>query len=291
MFIKDVCLETQATKKAIEYYIEQGLITPIVLENGYRDFSASDCEKLKKISMFRKLGLSVEEIKKAIDSNEELSKIAVERELNLKVESAKKNLIDKISTGANTGEILKELKNIEKNKTITEKLLEAFPGYYGRFIALHFSAFLNEPISTVEQQEAYDQIVKFLDEAPNLDMPEELKDFFIENTKQISVQNILEIDNNTKKSIEEIEAFLKENKEILEFYIKYKQSDEYKSSPVYMIQKILTEFNSTSGYYDVFIPAMKELSASYAEYCKQLEIANEKLIKAYPEIGNLNLQK
>jgi len=51
MFIKDVCLETQATKKAIEYYIEQGLITPIVLENGYRDFSASDCEKLKKIKI------------------------------------------------------------------------------------------------------------------------------------------------------------------------------------------------------------------------------------------------
>lgn len=195
--------------------------------------------------MFRKLGLSVEEIKRVIDSNEELSKIAVKRELNLKAELAKKNLIDKISKGEHTDEILKELKNIEKNKTITEKLLEAFPGYYGRFIALHFSTFLNEPISTVEQQEAYEQIVKFLDEAPSLDIPEELNDFLIENTKHISVQNISEIDNNTKKSIEDMDNFLKENKELLEFYIKY----------------------------------------------KQLEIANEKLIKAYPEVENLNFQK
>ena len=245
MFIKDVCLETQATKKAVEYYIEQGLIAPKILENGYRDFSCDDCEKLKKISMFRKLGLSVEEIKRVIDSNEELSKIAVKRELNLKAELAKKNLIDKISKGEHTDEILKELKNIEKNKTITEKLLEAFPGYYGRFIALHFSTFLNEPISTVEQQEAYEQRVKFLDEAPSLDIPEELNDFLIENTKHISVQNISEIDNNTKKSIEDMDNFLKENKELLEFYIKY----------------------------------------------KQLEIANEKLIKAYPEVENLNFQK
>ncbi|MGM9531722.1 MerR family transcriptional regulator, partial [Intestinibacter sp.] len=190
MFMKDVCLETQATKKAIEYYIEQGLITPTVLKNGYRDFSCEDCEKLKKISMFRKLGLSVEEIKMAINSNEELSKIAVKRELNLRAENDKKNLIDKISTGANTEEVLKELKDIEKNKTITQKLLEAFPGYYGRFIALHFSMFLNEPISTIEQQEAYDQIVKFLDEAPSLDMPDGLKDFLIENTKHISVDGI-----------------------------------------------------------------------------------------------------
>jgi len=78
---------------------------------------------------------------------------------------------------------------------------------------------------------------------------------------------------------------------MLEFYIQYKKSDEYKSSPAYMIQKKLTEFNSTSGYYNVFIPAMKKLSTSYAEYYKKLEIANEKLIKAYPEVENLNSQK
>lgn len=292
MLIKDVCLKAKVTKKAVEYYIEQGLISPRILENGYRDFSDKDCIKLEKISMFRKLGISVEEIKKVIydDNTEELHKIAVERELNLRLENAKKNLIDKISIGKNTDEILKELQDIEKNKTITERLLDAFPGYYGRFIALHFSMFLNEPISTAEQQEAYNQIVKFLDEVPSLEMPKEIKDFLIENTKHIGIQKIEQIDENTKKSIENIDQFLNDNKETLEFYIKYRQSEEYKNSPAYMLKKILIEFNSTSGYYDVFIPAMKKLSPSYAEYCRQLEIANQKLIEKYPNVQKLYSQ-
>ena len=286
MLIKDVCLKAKVTKKAVEYYIEQRLISPKILENGYRDFSDEDCTKLEKISMLRKLGLSVEEIKKVIydDNTEELHKIAIGRELNLRVENAKKNLIDKIIIVKNIDEILKELQDIEKNKTIIERLLDAFPGYYGRFIVLHFFNFFNEPIYTSEQQEAYDEIVKFLDGVSNLEMPKDIKDFMIENTKQISIQKIGQIDENTKKSIENIDEFFKDNKEALEFYIKYRQSEEYKNSPAYMLQKILIEFNKTNGYYDVFIPAMKKLIPSYAEYCRQLEIANQKLIKEYPQV-------
>jgi hypothetical protein len=47
---------------------------------------------------------------------------------------------------------------------------------------------------------------------------------------------------------------------------------------------LMKEFCSASGYYDVFIPALKELSPSYAEYYKKLEAANEKLIARYPGI-------
>lgn len=48
--------------------------------------------------------------------------------------------------------------------------------------------------------------------------------------------------------------------------------------------ELMREFNSVHGYNDVFLPAMRRLSGSYAEYCRQLEIANEKLLKQYPEI-------
>ena len=53
------------------------------------------------------------------------------------------------------------------------------------------------------------------------------------------------------------------------------------------IKKVICN-NNTSGYYDVFIPAMKKLSASCADYFKQLEIANEKLIEVYTEIEGFN---
>ncbi|MBU5483319.1 MerR family transcriptional regulator [Clostridium sp. MSJ-11] len=290
MFIKEVCTTTKLTKKAIEYYIEQGLIFPDILENGYRDFSTDDIEKLKKIAVLRKLGLGTDDIKIALsdENGETLQKLSIQKELRLKQERAKQSLLDKLSTGKSFDEVSVELKSIEKNETITEKLLDAFPGYYGRFITLHFSRFLNEPISTKEQQVAYEEIVSFLDNVPALNFPKDLQEFLIECTKNFSTQSIIEMNEKIKQSIENPENFLSENKEMLDWYLKYKQSEEYKNSPTYKIQEMLKEFNSTSGYYDIFIPAMKKLSTSYSDYYKQLEIANEKLLSQYPEIQNLS---
>ena len=42
----------------------------------------------------------------------------------------------------------------------------------------------------------------------------------------------------TKKSIENPEDFLSDNKEIVEQYYEYRQSDEYKNSPMYKIMEI-----------------------------------------------------
>lgn len=290
MFIKEVCAITKLTKKAIEYYIEQGLIFPDVLENGYRDFSTDDIEKLKKIAVLRKLGLGTDDIKIALsdENGETLQKLSIQKELRLKQARAKQSLLDKLSTGKSFDEVSVELKSIEKNETITEKLLDAFPGYYGRFITLHFSRFLNEPISTKEQQVAYEEIVSFLDNVPALNFPKDLQEFLIECTKNFSTQSIIEMNEKIKQSIENPENFLSENKEMLDWYLKYKQSEEYKNSPTYKIQEMLKEFNSTNGYYDIFIPAMKKLSTSYSDYYKQLEIANEKLLLQYPEIQNLS---
>jgi len=81
-----------------------------------------------------------------------------------------------------------------------------------------------------------------------------------------------------------------DNKESLEQYLALRQSDEYKKSPAFQIQTLFKEFNSTSGYSDVFIPALKELSSYYADYYKQLEIANEKLLAKYPEIEKMNAE-
>lgn len=290
MLIKEVCTITKLTKKAVEYYEEQGLISPKVLENGYRDFSADDVERLKKIAILRKLRLGIDDIKIALsdEKGQALQKLSIQKELSLDREKAKQLLLDKLSTGKSWDEISVELKAIEETETITEKLLDAFPGYYGRFISLHFSRFLNESIATSEQQAAYNEIVSFLDNAPTLEFPKDLQDFLIKNTKHISTKDIRQMTESTKQSIENPEKFLSENKKILTQYLAYKQSDEYKNSPVYKIYSMLKAFNSTSGYYDVFIPAMKKLSPSYAEYYHKIEIANEKLLSQYPEIKKLN---
>lgn len=66
MLVNAVCKECGLTKKAVEYYIEQGLVAPSVQENGYRDFSEADIARLKKISVLRGLGLSAAEIRNVL---------------------------------------------------------------------------------------------------------------------------------------------------------------------------------------------------------------------------------
>jgi hypothetical protein len=195
-----------------------------------------------------------------------------------------------LSSGEPYSKISEELQVIDKSKTITEKLLEAFPGYFGGFICLHFARFLNEPVKTERQQAAYETIITFLDNIPSITLPEDLQEYLIKGTKHIGTEQITKMIENTKRSIENPDDFLSENKDILEQYLTFKQSEDYKQSPAYKIMKLMKEFNSTSGYYDIFIPAIKQLSSSYSEYYRQMEIANEKLLAQYPEIEKMNNQ-
>lgn len=62
MKIKQVEELVGITSKNIRFYEEQGLLQPRRTENGYRDYRAEDVELLKKIKLFRKLGVPVEQI-------------------------------------------------------------------------------------------------------------------------------------------------------------------------------------------------------------------------------------
>lgn len=290
MLINEASKLTNFTKKAIEYYMEQKLICPKILDNGYRDFSENDIDCLRKIYVFRKLGLSIVEIKSVLadKTNNTLQKISVQRELTIQRNQTKKSILEQLSFDIDYSEISKDLRTLEQRSTVTEKILEAFPDYYGRFICLHFAYFLKEPITTSMQQSAYEEIISFLDNVPTLQLTEDLKLFLIENTKDFKTEDIHEMIESTKQSIENPNIFLTENKETIERYLEYKKSEEYKNSPAYKIHNIFKEFNKTSGYYEVFIPAMKKLSNSYSAYCKQMELANETLLIQYPEFNQLN---
>lgn len=265
------------------------MVSPSVLENDYRAFDKNDVERLRKTSILRKLGIGTNQIKTVLDDKTEctLQRLAVQKELNIQRDRAKKAILNKLSSGISYSEIDVELKAIEDSKTITEKLLESFPGYYGRFICLHFARFLDEPLVTDKQKAAYEKITFFLDNLPPLNLPEDLQDYLMEGTKHLGTEQITEMLENAQKSTENPDDFLLENKEALEQYLAFKQSNEYKDSPAFRMQALLMEFNRTSGYYDVFIPALKELSRSYSDYYKQLEIANEKLLVKYPKIEKM----
>jgi len=55
------------TKKNIRFYEEQGLLSPRRnSENGYRDYGETEVDTLRRIKLFRKLGVSIEDIRRML---------------------------------------------------------------------------------------------------------------------------------------------------------------------------------------------------------------------------------
>lgn len=289
MLINEVCKKLDLTKKAIEYYIDHNLITPTVLANGYREFSSKDLEILNKINVLRKLDITVEEIKSILNdsSNATLNNMAVRKELDFQCNQVKKVLFQQLAKGKSYDQIKSELNALDQGKIISEKLLEAFPGYYGRFLCLHFAHFLNVPIQSESQQKAYKTIITFLDDLPVFDIPEELMEYINQYTSDIDVKQIKEVLDNCQKAYADFDVFLTNNKEFMEKYLELKKSAEYQNSLAYKLTNFIKEFNSVNGYNEIFIPAMRQLSPAYEAYYQQMLAANEKLLKKFPEIREL----
>ena len=61
------------SKANIRYYENEGLINPSRTENGYRNYNEVDVALLKKIIIYRKLGISISEIKAVLTNQKSLS--------------------------------------------------------------------------------------------------------------------------------------------------------------------------------------------------------------------------
>lgn len=289
MQMNEVRKHTGLTKKAVEYYTQKGMISPVILENGYRDYSEADVEILRKIGILRKLGIGMEEIRKVLQDNtgEVLRKISTQKELENRRNARRASLLRELTDSRDYSEIEEEIEALELEESIAERLLNAFPGYYGRFVGMHFSRFLSEPVRTEEQQRAYETVLDFLDHMPLFEVPEDIEYEMAENTKTFGTEEIQKMLESVRHSMEEPEKFLEENREVVEWYLDYRKSPEYRNSAAGRWMEYMKEFQNTSGYKDVFLPAMKKLSPSYEEYCRQMEKANEKLLNRYPEAGEL----
>lgn len=288
MLINEVCETCGLTKKAVEYYIKQGLVSPAICENGYRDFSQADVVKLRKISILRRLELGLDAVKSVLNSenpSEILQKAALNKELELERAKDKNILLAKLAGGCTWDEIDSNIRALTQQQTIVERLLNAFPGYYGRFISVHFGQFLDEPIKTQEQKNAYDAIIKFLDNIGDLAVTPELEKLLDENSKS-SPDDMKKMSAYMLNAVQNIDKFVQDNKEFLDQYIAYKNSDEYRKSSAYKLKELLKEFNKVSGYYEIFIPNMKKLSPQYAKYNAKLEASNTVLISNYPGIAS-----
>jgi len=288
MLIKDVCKECKLTKKAVEYYERQGLISPKIENNGYRNYSDEDISALKLIGVLRKLGISIAEIKEILSSTNrtaKLIKIKYRRDLDIEKNTAKQKCLERLIKNYDMEQAIIDIEDIEKHFTIKEKLLQAFPGGYGMLLCIHFGPFLNGKIDTKEKEEAYNKVIEYLDNVQEIEFTKELEELLeqsliqLEELKEIDMKKI---NSSLIESIENVDKYLEENKETIEKYFEYVNSDEYKNSPAYKMKQLLLEFQQQSGYYDIFIENLKILSDLYREYYEKLQVANKAFLEKYP---------
>ena len=275
MLINEVCKQSGLTKKAVAYYVEQGLIYPASAENGYRLFSEDDAARLSKVAILRELGLSVTEIKTVLaeDCFSRMQDIYEKKALELAEMQTKQQLLRELMETKDWAYIREQLTQLERKQLILTRLLERFPGYYGKFICLHFAPYLNEPITTQEQQDAFETILAFLDRV-NITIPEDLQDYLEEATNAMDTATMEKINDNMTAALQNPAQYLKEHKDMLQQYEAVKASAAYKSTPAYKLQALLAQLNQENGYNDIFIPAMRRLSHSYRTYSEKLSKAN-----------------
>ena len=283
MLINEVCKRCGLTKKAIEYYEEQGLTRPQIMENGYRMFSEDDVIQLNKIAVLRGLGISVSDIKTVLAENDRLSfqTICDKKELEISDIQAKQQLLHMLARNQNWEDARAQLRQLDAKQSILSRLLDRFPGYFGKFISLHFAPYLNERIVTDEQKDAFETIIDFLD-GVNIVIPDDLKEYLDDAAKTIDLVDVSKkAAASVAAAIQDPEQYLKDNREVLERYEEIKASDAYKNTPGYRFQELFAQLNRENGYNDVFIPAMRRLSSSYREYYEKLLKANEAFLKSY----------
>lgn len=190
MLRNEIQNKTGLTRKAIEYYEEKGLINPQKTENGYRDYSENDLEVLIKVSLFRKLGISVTEIKNYLSNGiSSLSSVLRRKQHQLEVEEKRKEVLELVVKGESQELINEKIKLIEAEESIYERLERLFPGYFGQMLFAAYQPFLNEPLGK-DEKEAFEKYVNYLDNLPSPQLSKDEQDYIEKISSTFDMQTL-----------------------------------------------------------------------------------------------------
>lgn len=274
---KEVQKQTGLTRKAIIYYEEKGLIHPVKLENGYREYSEKDVAILIQISLLRKLGMTISEIGQYVSDENSLASLLRNKEHQLDMEKSRLEILTMMLHGANKDQINEKINVLEAEESMYSQLKRAFPGYFGDMLFATYQPFFNQPLDN-EGKEAFQQYIEYLDDLPPFEISQEEKKYIENMSSYFDRQTLQAIHQTKQEAIENVESWLKENNDILAQYKSYKNSEAYRKSPMKQIQDKLQVYMKQNKYYEIAIPLMRKFSKSYDSYYKKLLKANEQYI-------------
>jgi uncharacterized protein YfbU (UPF0304 family) len=114
-----------------------------------------------------------------------------------------------------------------------------------------------------------------------LEIPEELEACFDEMDTEAGRKVLGGADAALADALEDPETWLKNNREIIERYLAFQKTEEYKNSPGAKLMELLKRFNEEQGYNSIFIPAMRRLSPAYDAYLTKLHEADRVFLSGY----------
>ena len=117
--------------------------------------------------MLRLLAISAKDIKSILDSKDKqgiLRTIRVNKQTEAKEMNDCLTILDKLIANYDVT-VLDSPEATQLVNSVEEKLILAFPGFWGEYLVRHFHPYLQEVVQTPQQAEAYECMVQWLDNA------------------------------------------------------------------------------------------------------------------------------
>lgn len=302
MKISEVMIITGLTKKAINYYEEKGLINPSVeINNNYRNYTKEDIERLKEIAVLRSFNLSVKKIKEILISPEKIGSVFKEQLNTLKIQIENMGRCQEILKSClnNANSISPNIKKVtddmillkesldmnerEKEGYMKKQLMRIFPGFFGKYISLKLSNYLDEPLDSKEKKEAWIHLVKILDNSHDLKVSMESDDI---NWKLIE---------KTIKNADK-DFYLMNDKGILN-YVDHLSDFESSENDVKLCEQLINYIDSNENIKfsnDLLILINKDLkilSLNYKKIQENISKVNDEMEKKYEDLSNFDVHE
>ena len=272
MLLNEIIKEVGMTKRAVKYYEEKGLLTVNKDNNGYRNYSKQDVDTLKKISVYRKLGIGIKDIQKLLKTDDKSILLHIYQEKlqeHVLQDSELKALKQFIDDG--NADKANELLDYQTVENAIESLL---PGKeWANYFKSHFKPFLNIKLITPEQKQALQNILEYCDKT-TLKIP-----FMM----QIGMK-IANTVSQESKSADEMIAYYRDMNENEYSKLKEKvyagvkmKTGMMKYHPSFIAQRKMQKELQNKGYNDIFLPNLMVLSPKYAEYKKSFDALNNRI--------------
>lgn len=271
MLLNEVAKKTGMTKRAIKYYEEQNLLSVQKNSNGYRNYTAENIDTLKRISVYRKLGISIKDIRQLLNHSDKNILLKIYREklknkemLDIELDTFK-HFIEE-DNPSNADDLL-------DYRTILNAIESLLPGQWNYFFKSHFEPFLHIPIRTDVQKQALKNLLAYCDDTtikiPFL-MKLSLKLYAVTPHKSKTAEEMISFYRDMSESdYERLKSNVIHGVKLKTGWLKY--------HPSFISQRRMQKELQNKGYHDIFIPNLKRLSPKYDEYKKYLDCINDRI--------------